>query len=1095
MTEAEQPTPTPEETLKRIQALLEDGQASTRLAAIQELASQNYSSPALLRRLETLALRDPSKPVRAAARQALASPTHRYIQGRTTKLDRRERQAILREIAAWNEQGLLKGEQADVLRARYDFDLQPSAPHPQPEAAPVSPAPGSAQASPVPPSEERPSLSQTLLSETSIKIALYLGAFFVIAAAAILAAVVESARLPILLAATALFGGAALAIRKRLPQPGFALFVVFSFLLPTDANVLADMLNLGGKANALYWFATMGGMALTWGFGTWFYRSRLFSLAAFVALAISFGRLADALGSEIEVAVLLLNLVTLAGLGGAYLLKRWQSQRFSLPLFLLAQVGQFLLSLLALVAIFDRTGNPPAAWNLLTAFYWLAAAGFYLASDLVIPYFLFPWLAAAVLFPFPLTLAQGLSLEGLPRVVLAWGWGLALALLGDGLRMIGAQPSSGGEKARRFALPLLLVSLPVILTSAGFGFAEEVAYGFACLLAGALLYALLQVLQPRAYVWSISLLLGSGAYFSFYALPFMAGTDVFAGYRLLIPSLLYLLPDLALGRNFPSADAWRWPLRAFGGFLAFCNLAVVLPVAFDQPGAAAIAYGVYAVFFIAYALRLGKAWLAYFATASAALGVTFALQHFDVDSWLPALTGLAALYCLGGWMLLKRRPPFTLRVLRGDDTSPWSGMMRVSGLSLGGLVSLAALVNLKDAGGWYVLLVGALFTVEMFQHQKGWLEAGPQSLFPAGLALLLYNFEVDEPAWHLLGIGLAWLALDWFLGRAFLGKRPLRWAARGLAALAILANTLYLLTLGTDEPRTALLCFAAYALAFLGLAVLHREARLGYGATTFLMLTMVFAFRTLGSERWLLPVAALGVLYYGAGFFLRKRGGGQGWPFVLWTSGIGIGLAASCFAPFHADLYQNGLVVAIPPALTATLVAAEAFARRNVWLGFPANALYLLAYFLILVELQVDEPQFYSIGAAGLGLLMHYLLTRAGSKTGAFVTGMVSQLVLLGVTYIQFLSNEKLVFFAILFFQALAVLAYGIVIRSRSLVTTPIIFAVLAVISVMYGLMQGIWAVVLIGCTGLLLLMLGILAVVLREHIKQVAERFSDWGA
>jgi len=43
--------------------------------------------------------------------------------------------------------------------------------------------------------------------------------------------------------------------------------------------------------------------------------------------------------------------------------------------------------------------------------------------------------------------------------------------------------------------------------------------------------------------------------------------------------------------------------------------------------------------------------------------------------------------------------------------------------------------------------------------------------------------------------------------------------------------------------------------------------------------------------------------------------------------------------------------------------------------------------------------------------------------------------------------------------------------------------------------MQGIWAVVLIGCTGLLLLMLGILAVVLRERIKQITERFSDWGA
>lgn len=1084
MTEAEQPTPSPEEILKRIQTLLEDGQASTRLAAIQDLSSQKFSSMVILRTLEKLALRDPSKPVREAARQALGSPVHRYIQSRANKLNRRERQTILGEIEAWEEQGLLKVEQANIIRTRYDFDLRLTAPILTPEPADVPQA--STAQSAAPPSSSSgglPSLAQTLVSETSIKIALYLGAFFVIAAAAILAAVVESARLPILLAATALFGGAALAIRKRLPQPGFALFVVFSFLLPTDANVLAELLHMTTRVNALYWFSTLAGMALIWGIGTWFYRSRLFSLAAFVALAISFGRLAEALNAESEIYLLLFNLVTLTGLGGAFLLKRWQGRAFSLPLFLLVQLAQFILSLLALAAIFNRVDNPPAAWHLLTAFYWLAAAGFYLASDMVIPNFLFPWLAAVVLYPFPLTFLQGLGIEGLPGVAVIWAWGLALALLSEGLRMSAMQNSNWGEKARRFVLPVLLVSLPVILTAAGVGFVDEVSYGFGCLLAGALLYALPQILQPRAYIWTIALLLGLGAYFSFYALPFMDGRPVFTGYQLLIASLLYLLPDLALGQNFPAAGAWRWPLRAVGGFLAFCNLSVVLPVAFDQPGDTAIAYGVYAILFLWYALRLGKAWLAYLATTSAALGVTFALQHFKVDAWLPALTGLAAMYCLGGWALLKRQ------------ASPWSGMMRVSGLALGGLVSLVALVTLKEAGGWYVLLTGGLFTFEMFQRQDGWLESGNQSLLPAGLALLLHDYDVSEATWYLLGIGLAWLALDLGLGRAFPGKRPLRWLVRGLATLTIIANTLYLLVARANEPHTALICFAAYMLAFLGLAILHREARLGYGLTSFSMLTVIYALKTLDSDRWLLPVAALAAILYGLGFFLRKRQGNQGWPSVLWISGIGIGLIASCLAPFQTGYYPNGLVVAFPPALTATLVAAEAFERRNVWLGFPTNALYLLAYFLILVELRVDEPQFYSITAAGLGLLMHYLLTRAGSKTGAFVTGMVSQLVLLGVTYIQFLSNERLVFFTILFFQALAVLAYGIVIRSRSLVITPIIFAVLAVVSVMYGLMQGIWAVVLIGCTGLLLLMLGILAVVLREHIKQITERFSDWRA
>jgi hypothetical protein len=82
----------------------------------------------------------------------------------------------------------------------------------------------------------------------------------------------------------------------------------------------------------------------------------------------------------------------------------------------------------------------------------------------------------------------------------------------------------------------------------------------------------------------------------------------------------------------------------------------------------------------------------------------------------------------------------------------------------------------------------------------------------------------------------------------------------------------------------------------------------------------------------------------------------------------------------------------------------------------------------------------------------------------------------------------------VIFFQALAVLIYGLVVRSRSLVITPIIFVVLAVVSVIYSALKGISTVVLIGCTGLVLLMLGILAVVLRERITKMGERLGDWN-
>ncbi len=131
---------------------------------------------------------------------------------------------------------------------------------------------------------------QTLLSEASIKVYLYLGAFFVIASALILAAVVEAARLPILAVATLSFGGVALGIRKRLPQPSFAFFIVFSFLLPIDANVLKESIGFVEPFLSIYWTVIFLLMAAIWSFSVWFYESRFFSAVAFVSLSLAFYR-------------------------------------------------------------------------------------------------------------------------------------------------------------------------------------------------------------------------------------------------------------------------------------------------------------------------------------------------------------------------------------------------------------------------------------------------------------------------------------------------------------------------------------------------------------------------------------------------------------------------------------------------------------------------------------------------------------------------------------------------------------------------------------------------------------------------------------
>jgi hypothetical protein len=200
-----------------------------------------------------------------------------------------------------------------------------------------------------------------------------------------------------------------------------------------------------------------------------------------------------------------------------------------------------------------------------------------------------------------------------------------------------------------------------------------------------------------------------------------------------------------------------------------------------------------------------------------------------------------------------------------------------------------------------------------------------------------------------------------------------------------------------------------------------------------------------------------------------------------------LGALVSLTAPL-----EGGATAVLGTALAATCFTVEAWYRRNIWLGFPAVFLYLGAYFILLVELEVTEPQVYSIGAALLGFVMHYLLVRTRSNVAAFFTGLVSQLILLSTTYIQMVATDRFLFFFVLFVQAMVVLSYGLVVRSRSLVGAPLVFVVLGVITVVFSTLSGLPALLLVGCTGLLLLLLGIVALLQRERLLLVSNRLSE---
>jgi len=1280
------------EILSRILLALRSEDATRQLQAIRELGTVDVSNVAIVWELEKLVLRE-DKEIRDAALAALDLKTSQYVSSRLSTMGKTNRQLILAELDRWQKDGLVEPHHAQVLRRRYDYDIRPGTPikaaikaqqAPQPKIQPeasqaTQPRVESARpAAPPPPAQPRPSLTQALLSETSIRIYLFLGAFFVVAAAAILAALVQAARLPILLAATVAFAAGAVVLKKRLPQPSFALAIVFSFLLLIDANVLAETLNLRGQGVDLYWSAVFLLMASIWFLGTWFYESRVFSLVAFLSLSLGMLRFAEIFDASTAWRILAIAVASLLGLFGVGLLKDWKGREFAQPLFLLIQAQQGILlfasSVFVTISMFDASAAP-GDW-IASAFTWLLAASFYALSADLVRFVLFPWAAAASLFPLPWLL---LSAFDAPATTMISGfvvWGVLTGFASEFAHR------TGRPAMTQYYYPLLGLSLPLFLTAILWGFIDGVSYGFAASLGAAITYTVIHLLRPRWYVWLTALLAGLGAYFSFFSLPLMARADVYFGFQVLGASLLLLVPELFSRGPLSFPRTWRWPPVAVGTLLTALSVLILLTLPETAPGQlgkAAIILSVYALLFAGYALRFQEPVIGYLGTASAAVSVVYALNYLKVDRWLPALTALAAVYycsgfvlgrraqnkawgamlvnsglalgvivslvavfplkATGGWYALviaalfavemfTRRirylelfvesllsvalimllhdfkvqdlayyffglsliwfaadlgfkltykdmrvpriawiaggalasaatfsfvtgetaagaiavcygvytvlfaayafiyrqprlgylstasttvmvlfaldhfhietwlPIFTglaviyyvLGFLLRKQSATWAETFRYSGLALGSIVSIVALTNAEATGGWYAALIGGLFILETMTGGNGWFEAGVYVLFSIAAFLILHDFKLDKTPYILLALSLVWLVGDMVFERTLKDRKmflPARLIGNGLAAW----NALALLTAGSAIE--AAICFSAYAPFYAVYAWFYKKPMIGYASTASLGLAVFFGLHAAGWEQSLLPLTAVAVVYYSAGFFLRRTNRAPGWDLVLLFSGLGLGTLVALATPF----LDGGLEKAIPIAVAATFYAAEAFARRNVWLGFPANALYLMAYFTILFGLNVDQPQFFSVGAAALGLLMHYLLTRSGSRRGAFITGMVSQLILLGTTYIQMISAGEVGYFFVLFFQALVVLAYGVVARSRSLVVAPIAFAVLAVVTVLYSALKNLSLVVIIGVTGITLLILGIVAVVMRERITTLAERFSDWDA
>ena len=575
------------------------------------------------------------------------------MRGRLNKLQRGDRYVLLQEINDWEKGGLLATENAEVIRRRYDFDFTPSA---VPQGAPV---PVSTQAAVPPPStvaqgessavaqgEPRPSLLQTLTSEASIKIYLYLGAFFVIASAAIVGAAVPELRLPILIIGTLIFGGLAIVIKRRLPQPSFALFIVFSFLLPITANTIEETLrqslDISNAFSAGYWVFVFLAMAAVWSGATWLYESRLFSVTSFISLTLAALRIGNIFEAEAEFYTSVSGLAAVAGLAGYWLLKKWKDANFALPLFLAAQALQGIV-LVASISIFGiNTFDPsnPSLWHLASFITWALAFVFYILSNILLPFLFFPWLAAGALIPMPWFLAAAFDMENLGSTILLLIWGAMLSIASDLTYRI--------EFTRKYSLPVLLASMPSFALAIITGFVYSPSLGMTAALSVAVIYAALHILRARWWLWALALLNFSIAYFSLFSVSMsLKNWMSFFGYQTpAFISILFLLPDLFLKKDLTADLQWRLPPRVYGVvFTLYTSFALLVQ---NESNHAAICFTIYTLFFAAYAFKQRKAIFGYLPAAYLPLAILFGLNFLEVDAMA------ARAYRAGGFVFHRR---------------------------------------------------------------------------------------------------------------------------------------------------------------------------------------------------------------------------------------------------------------------------------------------------------------------------------------------------------------------------------------------------------------------------------------------------------
>ena len=424
------------------------------------------------------------------------------------------------------------------------------------------------------------------------------------------------------------------------------------------------------------------------------------------------------------------------------------------------------------------------------------------------------------------------------------------------------------------------------------------------------------------------------------------------------------------------------------------------------------------------------------------------------------------------------------------------------------LTAAAFLSAAVVALGWgspviVTLLLGAV--AALYLGAALWLGWSPL-LLPALAAVNLGVFTTQEiflgyGVVNLRALDIAYAALTLALLLGGLGLRRLgqgRWAWPLYVVGAFNLAGSYVVAL-LDRPL-AIALSAIYATLFLAYAWLERDtARPGLGdllaqALTYLGLGTIvighfYVLDAVGSlHDWPPYTAGLCALFVLVAWLLRREDLAVVYETPLRWAGLGLTLLPTVGALVSPD----PLVIAITFGIVGLTYAADAAARRVLYLAYLAGAAFLVVYWALLVHFGVDEPQAYVIppGLAllGLGWNEH---RRGGDLTYRLPT-LLGLVILLGSSFVQSLPRGAFVYAAWLGMESLAAIGWGVRTRSRGYVSLGAV-ALLANAVAQFGpafVELPRW--IQLGITGSVLLGGGIAFLVRREELLRVRRAFTE---